>query len=49
VQEEVLLASGALIEEERVLLGSGMLGEVERMVLSSIALAGTWCSLDYFS
>ena len=49
VQEEVLLASGVLIEEERVLLGSGMLVEVERMVLSSIALAGTWCSLDYFS
>jgi len=45
----VLLAFGALIEEEKVLLGSGKLDEVEKMVLSSIALARSWCSLDLFS
>ena len=48
-EEKVLLASGALIEEERVLIGSDMLDEVGRMVLSSVALVGSWCSLDPFS
>ena len=36
-------------EEEKMLLGSGKLDEVEKMVLSSVALAGSWCSLGLFS
>ena len=47
-REMVLLVSGALIEEEKVLLGLGKLDEVEKMVLASVALAGSWCSLDLF-
>ena len=49
MEEKELLASGALIEEERVLLRSRILDDVERMVLSSVAFAGSWCSLDPFS
>jgi len=47
--ETVLLVSRALIEEVKVIPRSEMLDEMERMVLSSVALVGSWCSLDLFS
>ena len=45
----VFFVSGAPMEEEMMLLGSGKLDEVEKMVRSSVALAGSWCSLGLFS